>query len=259
MARQAVAVVGGASGIGFVVARRLVADGARVALMDRSEVALGEAADALRRVGQGTPTVVTQVVDVRDEGDVENGFSAAEDDIGELSGVACTAGIRMPSTPALELEVAAWDDIIAVNLTGTFLVARAAGRRFLERGRGSIVTTSSLSGISARLDRTAYCVSKAGVIHLTRVLALEWAPAGVRINCVVPGPTSTPMMDAAKSTEGHSDLSRVMGESRWRVGIPDGRIATSNDVAAAVEFLLSEHASHIHGQSLVIDGGESLV
>jgi NAD(P)-dependent dehydrogenase (short-subunit alcohol dehydrogenase family) len=149
-----------------------------------------------------------------------------------------------------------------VNVTGTFIAARESARLMVETGRaGSIVTIASVTGTSARMNQSAYCASKAAVIHLTRVLAIEWSEHGIRVNAVCPGVTQTPMIEQAIKNEGSQVLDdKLLGSmEQFRAGIPLRRLAKPEEQAAAIDFLLSDDSSFITGVALGVDGGSGVV
>lgn len=234
-------VTGAASGIGLGSARLFAQEGAELVVTDRNSVALDAAWASLpgwRRVK----------ADVVNEGDCERLVAAAVQGGGGLDGIFHCAGISDVVAPALELDAADWQHVVDVNLRGTFLICRAAGRIMVERRAGSIVTTSSVNGLSGIPRRHAYGPAKAAVAQLTRTLACEWGPAQVRVNALAPTYVATPMIDRL-AEEGKLDIARL--ERRT----PLGRIATVEDVARAAAFLLSDWSAYITGVILPVDGG----
>jgi 2,3-dihydro-2,3-dihydroxybenzoate dehydrogenase len=251
-------VTGGASGIGRATALSLLGDGHRVAVADVT----GPSLAAFRReVAPRFPDDALAIdTDVTDEEQVDAVFGRAVEAFGPIDGVVASAGIRMARTSLVDLSAATWDNVINVNLRGTFLVDRAAARHL--RGRsGSIVNIASVSAKVARPGQAAYAVSKAAVVHLTHVLALEAAADGVRVNAVCPGTTATPMIELAQRQDSDDLLrERVHGSlAGWRPGIPLRRVATADEQADAIRFLLSDRARHVTGQVLYVDGGETVV
>lgn len=254
---RAVAVTGGASGIGLATIEAVLNLGGHAAIIDISEELVVKEVSRLSEVGA---VIRGYVADVTDEGSISRALDAATDDMGGLYGVVASAGVRMKSGPVADLDAAMWERILRINLTGTFLTCKAAARILAPRGHGSIVLLASLSARLARIDQSAYCVSKAGVVHFSRVLALELASSGVRVNSVCPGTTVTAMFSAALEQDGERIFAdRVNGSpSRFRGGIPIRRLGDAIDQAAAVAYLLSDASRHMTGQELYIDGGESL-
>jgi NAD(P)-dependent dehydrogenase (short-subunit alcohol dehydrogenase family) len=172
------------------------------------------------------------------------------------------AGIRQTAATALDLPLDVWSRTLHVNVTGTFVAAREAARLMMSGGRpGSVVTIASVTGTSARMNQSAYCASKAAVIHLTKVLAIEWAQYAIRVNAVCPGVTKTPMIELAVKNEGPQVLDDKLNGSmeQFRPGIPLRRLATPEEQAAAICFLLSDDTSFVTGVALGVDGGAGVV
>ena len=230
-------VTGAARGIGAVIARHAAKEGYRVAVWDVDR----DAAEAVAaELGDGATAFA---VDVADEASVEAGFDALD---GAPALVVNNAG-RVRFGPLLTLSVEDWNAVLAVNLTGTFLVSRAAARRMAEAGGGSIVNISSVNGIAAAPNAGAYTSTKAAILMLTEQMALEWAPSGVRVNAVAPG-----LILAGMSDPIYADPEiRQLRQSK----VPLGTLGTADDVASAVLFLASAKAGYITGQTLAVDGG----
>ena len=238
-------VTGGASGIGREIARRLVAEGARVALGDRNADLLADAA------GELGEACVTSTCDVTVEADVERLVAAATDAFGRLHlGVNC-AGIGGLS-PIVQLQEADWDAVLGVCLKGVFLATKHEARALL-RGNGGgaggvILNIASINDRQPAEGMAAYCSAKAGVEMFTRVAALELGSAGIRVVGISPGfidtPLTKPLGDAEQFRQGYLD------------NTPLGRTGTTTDVADAALFLLSDQASWITGETMVVDGGQ---
>jgi len=247
-----VLVTGAASGIGAAVVRALLAQGARVAALDLDELGL-ETLRAEAAPGQ----LHLATVDVADSAAVEQAVIDAEAAIGQLDKLACVAGVLQMGR-IVDLTDEQWARPFAVNATGTFNVCRAVARGMIERRRGSIVNVSSNAAGTPRAGMGAYAASKAAVSQLTRCLALELSEYGIRCNIVSPGSTDTEMQ-RAMWREGSSRETVIEGSlAGYRLGIPLRKIATPEEIAESVLFLLSDRASHITLHDLRVDGGATL-
>lgn len=236
-------VTGGASGIGETTAKLLVELGADVVIADLDREKLGP---ALERTGATAHTAG----DVADTAQAEQIVSDAAAALGGLDLVLNSAGIGDDLVPVHEQDPDRWQRVVDVNLRGTYLICRAAGRLMLERRRGAIVNVSSIVGLDAFPGRSAYGVAKAGVIHLTRTLACEWGPSGVRVNCIAPAYTRTPMVEDLLQR-------KIFDPTLIERRTPLGRLALSLEMAQASVFLLSDWATYITGAIVPVDGGWS--
>ncbi len=229
-------VTGGTRGIGAAIVRRLAEAGARVVALSRSgpgaETPAG--ADVLRG-------------DVAVPADVERAIGAVVERHGRLDILVNCAGV-IRRTPALETSEADWAAMVDINLKGVFLCARAAAPVMRRGGGGRIVNVASVGADLALRHRAAYCAAKAGVVQLTRCLALEWGAFGITVNAVGPGITETPM------TRGYLEADPVRRQTML-AKIPLGRLGRPEDVAGAVLFLVSDLAAYVTGQVLYVDGG----
>jgi meso-butanediol dehydrogenase/(S,S)-butanediol dehydrogenase/diacetyl reductase len=232
-----VVVTGGASGIGAAIVRRFAAAGSKVAVLDRDKRALEAIADS--------PEILLDV-DVTDPDAVNQAFSVLDDAWGGVDVLCNSAGISSRQS-FLTTTLDTWQSTLDVNLTGVFLVAQAAAHRMLATGSGVIVNIASVSGMVGMPGYSAYNSSKAGVIELTKTMALELAPT-VRVNSICPGYVLTPMQRAEYTAEMIADCAAT---------IPAGRLGTPEEIALLVTYLASPGAAFITGQSIVIDGGES--
>jgi NAD(P)-dependent dehydrogenase (short-subunit alcohol dehydrogenase family) len=230
-------VTGAGNGIGAVITRLAVKEGYRVAAWDVDGAALAALAADLD--GACAPAEV----DVTDE----DSIAAALDALPEAPSLLVNNAGIVRFGPLLTLTAADWRAAVDVNLTGTFLVARAVAARMIEAGGGSIVNMASINGIAAAPNGGAYTASKAGIVKLTEHMALEWGASGVRVNCVAPGLINAGMSEAINA----DPEVRRLRQAR----VPQGRLGTAEDVADAVLFLGSERASYVSGQTLAVDGG----
>ena len=244
MSRVAV-VTGGASGIGLGVARSFVADGHRVAVLDRDGGGAEAAAGQL--VDEGGKAIAVEV-DVADRASVDAAFARVRDELGPVEILVTSAGIESFDR-LLDITAETWDRIIAVNLTGTFVCAQAAVPDMVAAGWGRIVTISSSSAQSGAANMAHYAASKGGVISLTRSLASELARSGITANTIPPSLVDTPM---ARKAEAAGDFPGVDVVGPM---VPVGRAGTPDDIAAACSFLCSDRAGYITGQVIGVNGG----
>lgn len=247
LAGRVALITGGAAGIGFASARLLASAGARVVIVDIREEEAAAAGHAL--AGEGL-SILALGGDITDEASVDAFMDRAWREAGPVDLLVNNAGGGSHIHPET-LDLAEWRRVVDLNLTGQFLVARAFARRLMAAGRkGSIVNLSSIGGSSA-LGRGnfAYSVAKAGILQMTRELAVEWAGAGIRVNAVQPCQVATAAFGSFVNAESNELLARMLR------GIPLGRLAVAEDIAAAVHFLSSDAASMITGVTLPVDGG----
>lgn len=244
MSRVAV-VTGGASGIGLGVAQQLVADGHRVAIIDRNGAAAETGAGELRASGGGALAVA---VDVADHESVGAAFKRVRAELGPVEILVTSAGIESFDA-VLEITPEKWNQILAVNLTGTFNCVQAALPDMLAAGWGRIVTIASSSAQSGAPNMAHYAASKGGVISLTKALAVELARQGVTANSITPSLVDTPM---SRQAEADGDFPGVDVIASM---VPLGRAGTPVDIAAACSFLYSESGSYITGQVIGVNGG----
>ena len=241
-------VTGAAGGIGQAIARRLAGLGAQVVLADRTE-SVAETAKAIAAEGGATNSIVFDVVDSES---VEDAVETVVERHGKVDILVAAAGISFERT-ASEHSDDDWRRVMGVNLDGVFYSVRAFSRPMLKAGSGAIVAISSIAGVKAVRPEVhvGYDVSKAGVAHMCRVLAVEWAKKGVRINAVGPGYTDTEML---------AEVGRSSPETMamWLSDTPYGRLMKPEEIASGVAFLASDAASGISGQLLMVDGGYSV-
>ncbi|MFZ9037756.1 MAG: SDR family NAD(P)-dependent oxidoreductase [Gammaproteobacteria bacterium] len=233
-------VTGGASGIGFAVARQLAELGAKIAIADIDIDAAQAAASRL----PGAEVMVVQV-DVRDPEDAANMIGAVVAKYGKLDILVHSAGVGIEKG-FLETTAEEWQRLIDIDLSGTFYCAQAAARHMVDNGYGRIINLASTAGIRGGTGRTAYGAAKGGVITLTRVMAVELAAYGVTANALAPGAIETELVARM-----HSEETRRV----YRAGIPLDRYGTPDETAFCAVFLASEQAGYITGHILGIDGG----
>lgn len=235
-------ITGGAAGIGYAIAELYLEKGAQVILLDCS----AEVADIAGKLAM--TNAAGFYCDVSDQQSVELAVEQAQSVFGRLDILVNSAGIVALAPAELATEED-WDKTIAVNLKGVFLMSQAVGRHFIQQGHGKIVNLASQAGVVALPDHIAYCASKAGVIGMTKVLALEWSPLGVQINAISPTVVLTELGQKAW-------FGQVAEEMKLK--IPARRFAYPAEIAACALFLASDAANMITGANLVIDGGYTI-
>jgi NAD(P)-dependent dehydrogenase (short-subunit alcohol dehydrogenase family) len=243
---QRVIVTGAAQGIGRAVALHVASPGVHLAVWDVKRDGVEETAKLCQEKGAAARA---WTVDVGDADAIEAAVSAFERAWGKPDGLVNNAGI-FPRARALDMKLAEWEEVLRVNLTGTFLTARAVAARMKDLGRGAIVNTASGRALAGAPNGAHYAASKGGVIALTKSLALDWAAYGIRVNCVIPGLT-----DTAQPRIEMGDNELYAAGAR----IPMGRIGRPQDIAAVVAFLLSDEAGYMTGQSVAANGGAIMV
>lgn len=233
-------VTGGGTGLGAALAARFAAGGDQVCVLDVD----GEAAERIaQEIGNGSIGAAASITDPA-------AVDAALDRFGTPDVVVNNAGI-VRFGPLVDLALDDWRTVVDVNLTGTFIVARAAASRWLAEGKtGVVVNVTSMNGVAPGPNAGAYGATKAAIALLTQQMALEWGAAGIRVNAVAPG-----LIDGGMSTAIYADAAtRAARESK----IPLGRLGTPADVAEAVWWLASPEAGYVTGQQLVVDGGVTM-
>jgi NAD(P)-dependent dehydrogenase (short-subunit alcohol dehydrogenase family) len=234
-------ITGGGAGIGFAVAQRLVASGARVVLWDRDEAALAKAKAAL---GSGT---LTQALDIADADAVANVAVATTAVLGGIDVLVCSAGIAGPNYTTWEYPLDAWRQVIDVNLNGLFYCNRAVVPLMMKRDYGRIVNIASIAGKEGNPTASAYSASKAAVIGLTKSLGKELAKTGIRVNCVTPAAVRTAIFDQISQQHIDFMLSKI----------PLGRFGGVEEIAAMVCWLASEECSFSTGAVFDLSGGRA--
>jgi len=239
--QKAALVTGAARGIGLATAKRFLADGWRVALLDIDGETLNRTYDALPK----SDAIIAIRCDVADADAVSRAIATVAEKFGRLDALINNAGIAI-FKPILDVTYDDWSRVLAVNLTGPFLCTQAAVPLMRDGGGGAIVNITSISGLRASTLRTAYGTSKAGLAHLTQQQAVELAALGIRVNAVAPGPVDTAMAKAVHTPE---------IRAAYHDAIPLNRYGLEEELAEAIFFLCSDRASYITGQTIAVDGG----
>ncbi len=237
-ARVAV-VTGAAGGIGSAICRRLAADGFAVACLDTGE-------PDVKRLAAELPVAIGVTADVRDAASVRQAGAQVRAELGAPWLLVNAAGV-FSIQRITELAEAEWDTILDTNLKGPFLTCREFLPAMIDSHDGCIVNVASTAGVRGGRRRAAYCASKGGLVLLTRSLAIDHGPDGIRVNCVCPGLIDTAMADWIRHDE--------EALTQWAGTIPAGRIGTAEEVAAAISFVASAGGSYMHGAVLMVDGG----
>ena len=234
-----IVVTGGSTGIGRATAEVLVRDGARVTLIARSEDKLREAVAALGANAR------FEVADVGDKAQLLAALDAAEAAFGAIEGLFANAGTGGSFAPVLDYTEENYHAVLAVNLHAVLHAIQHVLAGMYKRKRGAILVTGSLASERGMANNVGYVVSKHGVLGLARAVALEAAPHGVRVNCLIPGFIETPMLEGIGP-----EVAKLLAAR-----VPQGRIGAAAEVAEVAAFLLSDAASHVTGQSWSVDGG----
>ena len=238
-------VTGAKGGIGKAVAHLFAESGADVVVVDKmvDDGQLDAVAQDIRSLGGNAAAIQANV---QSKSEVARLFQQCLKDFQRIDILVNCAGV-LSTSKIIDMPEEEWDDTLGVNLKGTFLCCQAAARQMAEQRAGNIINIASEFGLKAAVERGAYCASKAGIINLTRVLALELAEFNIRVNAIAPGVIKTPM-----SWRYWNDP-ELLKTSEAR--IPIGRLGTPEEVASAVLFLASDAGSYITGQTLLVDGG----
>ncbi len=236
-------ITGSASGIGAAIARRFAQKGALLALLDQDEERIRLIGEEITQPTGEEPLMM--VAKVEENSEVNHAVMQAFDRFGGIDILVNAAGIST-HIPFLELDEDAWDNVVNINLKGTFLCCRAVAPIMVKQRRGTIVNISSSHAVKGAVNVAHYSASKAGVLALTKSIALELAPYGVRVNAIAPGPVDTPLFRRY----------RTNGQVRESVAaIPLGRIGQPEDIAGAVCFLVGPESAYMTGQTLHVNGG----
>jgi 2-deoxy-D-gluconate 3-dehydrogenase len=244
---KVVVVTGAGRGIGKAIARMAAEAGADLALGSRTVSELEAVAEEARPLGR---RIVCLPLDVCDRGSIDAFVAAVLQAFGRIDVLVNNAGTNRLK-PALDVTEEDWDLILDTNLKGLFFLTQAVARGMIERRSGTIVNIASQAGLVGGPIRAPYCAAKGGVVNLTRALACEWAPYGVRVNGIAPTVTRTPLAEKAmENPEFRATVER---------NILLGRLAEPEEIAAAVIYLASDAASMVTGQTLAVDGGWTAV
>ena len=235
-------VTGGGSGIGRGIATRFAKEGSRVCVAGRTEESLKKTVSQIRNEGGECIYCIT---DVRISKDVENLIDYTLEKFGKID-IVCNNAAATGRGKVTEISEEFWDEVIDTNLKGTFLVSKFALPHMIENGSGVILNIGSASGVNGAPNRAAYSSSKAGIILLTKSMAIDYGPSNIRTNCLAPGPTITDLFLKNTPKEEIGTAASF---------IPSGKISSIEDVANSAVFLVSSDAANINGATLVLDGG----
>ncbi len=246
---RVVLITGGGSGIGRAVALEVTARGGAAAILDRDVEGTTATAAAVRAAGG---TAIELHVDVADDAAMHDAITTTVRTLGRLDGLVTAAGIFSPPDlqPLADVTLETFNHVLSVNLAGTFLAIKYAIPHLVrdhELPRSSVVTIASTAGLRGHGYGSGYTASKGGVVALTRLVAVQYGPQGVRANCICPGAVDTPMTGGAWD----SDESRA----RMKRDVPLGIVAQPENIASVAGFLLSPDAHHLTGQIMAVDGG----
>lgn len=252
---QSIVVTGGETGIGRATVLQLAAQGAQVLIGG----ILDDEADVTLRAAEGlTGSVDFRRTDVREVAEVDSLIDAAVEKHGRIDGLVCNAGIFDGFASGIDTSDRLWDQIMDVNARGTFFACRAALRHMVAAGRGRIVNVASIGGLVGMADGASYTASKHAVIGLTKHLGCAYAKDGIAVNAVCPGSIETPIRANSFRILGEDapPMGGVGADPDWlKRAVPMQRKGTPDEIANMILFLLSDKATYVTGQSLVVDGG----
>jgi meso-butanediol dehydrogenase / (S,S)-butanediol dehydrogenase / diacetyl reductase len=241
-------VTGAASGIGRATALKLAGEGGAVACLDIDANGLATTAGAIGDV-EGRAILFT--ADVASTESVEEAVTTAAGELGGLDGIANVAGVGEFTGDVTQTAPEDWARVIAVNLNGAYNVCRAAIPHLRAAGGGAVVNVGSQFALVGCLSSPAYCASKAGLLGLTRAMAVDHASEGIRVNCVCPGPVDTPMLASTSGTPELTARERTRTQHRNLIG----RLGRPEEIASIIAFLMSEEAGSMTGSIVAVDGG----
>jgi len=242
--RPTVFVTGASQGIGAGIAVEMARQGYDVAVSSTRPEKLSPVLDAIRSAGARALPVELQICE---QASIDRAMAAVTGEFGALDVLVNNAAVAVRK-PALEFTLEDWNKIIDTNITGTIFMTQAMGRHLIASKRpGAIISITSTHGLVGMAGRSAYGITKAGVMHMSRMLAIEWAPHGIRVNTVAPGAVITESRAAMPADANHAQVRMAR--------IPMKKLCTVDDVTTAVAYLASPQASYITGQTLVLDGG----
>ena len=257
LSKKVAMVTGASGGIGRAIGFALAGAGAKVLVND---ILKDELESVARSIREKKYECQAYPADIAVKEQVEGLIKETVRAFGRIDLLVNCAGI-LRIAPFLEYREEDWDATIAINLKGTFLCSQSAARQMIKQGVGKIINIASNAGKRALVNNAAYCASKAGVILLTRVMALELARFNITVNALCPGATATEMLTKVQGRDDPKVLEGIIrGDlNTYRSGIPMGRLAKPEEQAAMVMYLASDYANHITGQTFVVDGGQTMV
>lgn len=235
---KVIVITGGASGIGLASAKRLLNEGAKIALLDVNDSVL----EISKNLGGN---VLGIKCDVSNEKDVKSSIDMVADFFGKIDGLVANAGIGGGANKPADVTLEEWNKVIGVNQTGIFLVNKYVIPHMIKNGGGSIVNTSSMYGLVGAPNSFAYTASKGAINQMTRTLSLAYAENNIRVNAVAPGYVDTAILSSVPD-----EYKKIMAKE-----MPIGRLGTDDEIASLIKFLLSDEASFITGAIISIDGG----